>query len=246
MIEEMREKMGMQPDVVCYTTLIHGYARINKLEKCWELYQQCFEKRQPGQDIDEQLMSYMIKLCAKTHDSEKGIRIFNDLQLDGFVEHSKPYNSILAACASTRRYSPKAIEYWHLMHAKSIKPDKMTYVHLLKACAHLGDVQTAYDALQELKLNGIEPDEAIYNQLIRVYAGAANVPGTKHDHVLMYIKDAWALFDLIEKKPNLEVNHNILNSMVMLYANTLKTEELEARVLPLFDKHRLSYNVYTF
>lgn len=48
LIEEMRDKMGMQPDVVCYTTLIHGYARINKLEKCWELYQQCFEKRQPG------------------------------------------------------------------------------------------------------------------------------------------------------------------------------------------------------
>jgi len=108
-------------------------------------------------------MSYMIKLCSKTHDSEKGIRIFNDLQLDGFVEHSKPYNSILAACASTRRYSMKAIEYWHLMHAKSIKPDKMTYVHVLKACSHLGDIQTAYDALQELKLNGIEPDEAIYN-----------------------------------------------------------------------------------
>jgi pentatricopeptide repeat protein len=113
---------------------------MNKLEKCWELYQECHEKRQPGQDIDEQLMSYMIKLCSKTHDSEKGIRIFNDLQLDGFVEHSKPYNSILAACASTRRYSMKAIEYWHLMHAKSIKPDKMTYVHVLKACSHLGDI----------------------------------------------------------------------------------------------------------
>ena len=62
----------------------------------------------------------------------------------------------------------------------------------------------------------------------------------------MYIKDAWALFDLIEKKTNLEVNHNILNSLVMLYANTLKVEEMEAKVLPLFDKHRLSYNVYTF
>jgi PPR repeat/Pentatricopeptide repeat domain len=29
LIQEMREKMGMQPDVVCYTTLIHGYARLN-------------------------------------------------------------------------------------------------------------------------------------------------------------------------------------------------------------------------
>ena len=38
LIEEMRVKLGMLPDVVCYTTLIHGYARINNLDKCWELY----------------------------------------------------------------------------------------------------------------------------------------------------------------------------------------------------------------
>lgn len=92
-------------------------------------------------------MSYMIRLCSKTHDSEKAIRLFNDLELDGFVEHSKPYNSIIAACASTKRYAPKAIEYWHLMHAKSILPDFHTYTEVLKACAHLGDTTTAYDVL---------------------------------------------------------------------------------------------------
>jgi pentatricopeptide repeat protein len=105
----------------------------------------------------------MIRLCSKTHDSEKGLRIFNDMQLDGFVEHSKPYNSVLGACAATKRYSPKAIEYWHLMHAKSIKPDEVTYTLVLKACAHLGDVQTAFDVLQEMKLNGFEPNEHVYN-----------------------------------------------------------------------------------
>jgi pentatricopeptide repeat protein len=78
-------------------------------------------------------------MCCKTHDSEKAIKLFNDLELDGFVEHSKPYNSILAACASTRRYAGKAIEYWHLMHAKSIMPDQLTYTQVLKACAQLGD-----------------------------------------------------------------------------------------------------------
>ena len=62
----------------------------------------------------------------------------------------------------------------------------------------------------------------------------------------MFIKDAWALLDILEKKPNLEVNINVLNSMVLLYANALRPEELEAKVLPLFDKHRMQYNVYTF
>lgn len=156
----------------------------------------------------------MIRLCAKTHDSEKGMRMFNDLQLDGFVEHSKPYNAVIGACASTKRYSSKAIEYWHLMHAKAIKPDEHTYTLVLKACAQLGDVTTAYDVLQEMKLNQIEPNEHVYNQLIRVYAGAVAIPGTKHEHVQMFIKDAWSLFELIENKPNLEVNEIVLNSLV--------------------------------
>jgi pentatricopeptide repeat protein len=68
-------------------------------------------------------MSYMVRVCAATHDSEKAIGLFNDLQLDGFVEHSKPYNSIMMACASTHRYAHKAIEYWHAMHAKNIPGD---------------------------------------------------------------------------------------------------------------------------
>ena len=108
-------------------------------------------------------MSYMIRLCGKTHDSEKGIRLFNDMQLDGFIEHSKPFNSIIAACASTRRLAHKAIEYWHLMHHKSIKPDSLTYNLVLKACSQIGDVTTAFDVLQEMKLNGFEPTEHIYN-----------------------------------------------------------------------------------
>lgn len=120
LIKEMREEMGLEPDVVCYTTLIHGYRGKRNYDKVWELYDECHQKRLPGQDIDEQLMSYMIGVCSKTHDSERAIRIFNDLELDGFLEHSKPYNSIMMACASTHRYAPKAIEYWHLMSAKNI------------------------------------------------------------------------------------------------------------------------------
>ena len=236
----------MMPDVVCYTTLIHGYAKINNIKKCWELYEECSQKNKPGQDIDEQLMSYMIRMCCKTHDSEKAIKLFNDLELDGFVEHSKPYNSILAACASTRRYAGKAIEYWHLMHAKSIMPDQLTYTQVLKACAQLGDTQTAYDVLQEMKLNGMEANEHTYNQLIKVYAGAVALPNVLHEHIDMYIRDAWILFDQVEKKQNLEVNTHLLNSMVLLYANALRPEELEAKVFPLFDKFRHSYNVFTF
>ena len=53
LLKEMRDDMGMQPDVVCYTTLIDGYRKVNQIERCWELFEECSEMRKPGQDIDE-------------------------------------------------------------------------------------------------------------------------------------------------------------------------------------------------
>ena len=70
----------------------------------------------------------------------------------------------------------------------------MTYVAVLKACAQLGDIQTAYDALKELKINNLQVNEHIFNQLIKVYAGASNGQFVQDKHIDLYIKDAMELF----------------------------------------------------
>jgi pentatricopeptide repeat protein len=48
-------------------------------------------------------------------------------------------------------------------------------VAALKACSMLGDVTTAYDILQEMKLKGFPMTEYIYNELIRVYGNATRL-----------------------------------------------------------------------
>ena len=58
----------------------------------------------------------------------------------------------MMACSTHSQTAPRTIEYWHMMHMKAIKPDQVTYVAVLRACAKLGDIQTAYDVLHELKL----------------------------------------------------------------------------------------------
>ena len=82
LMTEMREKMGMAPDVVCHMTLIDGYNKKGNLDKCWEIYHQCMAREQPGQDVDEQMISYMIRICSKIKQADKAMRLFNDLQLD--------------------------------------------------------------------------------------------------------------------------------------------------------------------
>jgi pentatricopeptide repeat protein len=58
------------------------------------------------------------------------------------------------------------------MHVKNIMPDSHTFVAALRACSKIGDINTAYDVLQELKNHHFPVTEHIYNELIRTYGKA--------------------------------------------------------------------------
>lgn len=63
----------------------------------------------------------------------------------------------------------------------------------------------------------------------------------------MYLKDSMELFKTLEKGENdAEVNIQVLNSMLLLYSNALRPEQLEAEVLPLYEKFKIKHDVYTY
>ncbi len=63
----------------------------------------------------------------------------------------------------------------------------------------------------------------------------------------MYLKDSMELFKTLEKGENdTEVNIQVLNSLLLLYSNALRPEQLEAEVLPLYEKFKIKHDVYTY
>ena len=108
-------KYGIQADMVTYTTLIDAYKRTGQIEKCWEIYEEVKVQRPGDTDTDEMLLSYMVRLAAATHDAEKALLLFAELENNGFTEMAKPYNSIISALGSTHRYAEEAIRYWQKM-----------------------------------------------------------------------------------------------------------------------------------
>lgn len=63
----------------------------------------------------------------------------------------------------------------------------------------------------------------------------------------MYLKDSMELFKTLEKGENdAEVNIQVLNSMLLLFSNALRPEQLEAEVLPLYEKFKIKHDVYTY
>jgi hypothetical protein len=90
--------------------------------------------------------------------------------------------------------------------------------------------------------------EHAYNELIRVYANACTKDSAPEAHIDMYVKDAFELFKSTEKgqEEGVEVNIHILNSLTFLFTNALRPEQLESEVLPLYEKHKIKHDVYTY
>lgn len=156
------------PDVVNYTTVIQAYRKTGDYDKCWEL----FETANENLIQDEFLTSFMIRICAATHQAEKAIMLWHRLQSIGFVEYAEPYNAIIFALASRPEYARQAVEKYRLMQKKRVVPDYHTFVAVLKASSQYGDIQLAIEVLDTMKNLGFEMNEYIYNGLIRTYAGA--------------------------------------------------------------------------
>jgi len=118
-LREMKAN-GLKPDQVSFTTVIDAYKRVRDIDKCWELFDLYETVESNGDMPDEFLLSYMIRLCGATHESEKALKLFDRLEGNGYVKHAMPYNSIIFALASTHRYAEKALEYWHKMHFDNV------------------------------------------------------------------------------------------------------------------------------
>ena len=62
----------------------------------------------------------------------------------------------------------------------------------------------------------------------------------------MYINDAFQLFDQAKEDPEVNININILNGLLLLHTSALRVEELDANVLPLYDKYKIKHDIYTY
>jgi pentatricopeptide repeat protein len=148
------------------------------------------------------------------------------------------------ALSSKKTYAEKALEIFQKMKMMGVKPDTYTYVGVLRAKAKLGDVTTANNVIKEMKILNFEFTEHVYTGLLSTYAGACRIDYVKNEHVEKYVQDSWEIFKLYCKtsKPNI----NILNSLLEVLAEAHEIDQIDGKLLPIFNKNNISMNVKTY
>jgi pentatricopeptide repeat protein len=238
--KEMKDE-GLNPDIICYTTLIHAFNLAKKYDFCWYYYD---EARFNGQ-ADEFLMSYMIRLCGSTNDPRKALIVLEALETKGFMKNVMTYNSLLRALSSSKNYAQRVFDEYIKMKSLGVKPDSYTFVYLLKATAQLGDIDSANNFIKEMKVMDIQVTKYHCIEMIRTYSGACRIPYVKYEHIESYLKDAWEILKYIEDN-NMPVDKYVLNAMVEIHCSVHKIDLVEGLVLPLFEKHGVEMDEFTY
>lgn len=203
---EQMQQAGLVPNKMTFVGILAACASPDMIDDGKRLHD-CIRKQ--GFEYDVIVGTALINMYAKCGSLKDAEAMFNLLPKWDVVS----WNSMIGAYAVLGMVE-KALEFLDLMQRENVKPNKVTFVNILVACAShatiLHEGQKLHSCILEADL---ESNTAIANSLINVYGKCAS------------LNDAQQVFDKISER-------NVLSwsSMICVYAN----HGLGKRALHLF------------
>ncbi|XP_061361435.1 pentatricopeptide repeat-containing protein At5g48910-like [Gastrolobium bilobum] len=134
-------------DVICWSAMIDGYLKCGEVEAATELFG-CMPDKNVG------TWNTMISGLARCGMIEKASALFNDMK----VKEVSTWNAMIGGF-SIHGQAEDAIELFTKMQEEKLKPNGITFVGVLNACAHAGMVERGLALLNSMKtVYGIEPE----------------------------------------------------------------------------------------
>ncbi|KAM7253019.1 hypothetical protein ACFE04_025637 [Oxalis oulophora] len=153
--------------VVCWTVMIDGYACNGEMESARELFE-----RMPLRN--NFVWSSMIVGYFKEGDVEEARGVFDRIPIRNVVN----WNSLISGYAQNG-HAESALEAFGKMQAEGFKPDEVTVVSVLSACARLGLLDTGKEVHQTINQKGIKKNHYVLNSLLDMYAKCADLTNAR-------------------------------------------------------------------
>lgn len=172
---------GVKPNAVTFINLIRVFNSPAALMKGKEIHSLI---RSSGLESDPVLGNALISMYGKCGSLEEAHAMFNKMHPRDVIS----WNAILAAYAQ-QGCGKDAIELFKQVHREGMKPNKVTFVSILDACAGqtaLGEGRLIHALLLE---NGIKCDIVLETALLNMYGKCASVEDAKHSFDKMATKN---------------------------------------------------------
>lgn len=212
---ELFEKMPVERNVVCWTSLINGYGKEGNLVKMLELFFQMVLSSE-GVEPNSATMVCLLSACSSVSEFKLGrwVAVFidvNGVPLNAIL--STALIDMYSRCGDLRRARnifrrmpnknlvswnamitgyvqqgllEEAIRLFYAMRDKLVKPNEITMVNVLSACAGLGALELGREVHLYIGRNGLDMNVIVATALIDMYSKC----GILDDACLVFVKAA--------------------------------------------------------
>ncbi|KAF5203834.1 Pentatricopeptide repeat-containing protein [Thalictrum thalictroides] len=209
------EEMPMQRNVVCWTTLLNGYGKEGNLVQMLEIFLQMlvsaddvgpnsatmvcllsacssFSELKLGRwaavfidvnsiPLNAILTTALLDMYSKCGDVEKARKLFDGMSGKNLVS----WNAMITGYVQCG-FLEEAIGLFNLMRAKLVKPNEITMVNVLSACAGLGTFELGKDVHRYICRNKLDINVIVATALVDMYSKCGSV----NDACLVFVKTA--------------------------------------------------------
>ncbi|XP_030469381.2 pentatricopeptide repeat-containing protein At2g17670 [Syzygium oleosum] len=161
-IDEMRDSLGVKPDLVTYTILIDNVCNTKNLREVTRLVSVLSEE---GFKPDCFVYNTIMKgYCMLSRGSE-AVGVYKKMKEEGVEPDLVTYNTLIFGLSKSGRVKD-ARKYLDIMVEAGHFPDAVTYTSLMNGMCREGDALGALRLLEEMEAKGCSPNSCTYNTLL--------------------------------------------------------------------------------
>ncbi len=167
---ELFEKMqqeGVQPDSVTFVGVLNACVSILALEEGRCVHQQIVEF---GCHSDVFVGNSLVDMYAKCGSIEDAWRVFNKMPSRNVVT----WNAMVLGHVKCGQ-GQKALELFQQMQQKFLRPNSVTFVGVLKACANVAVIEEGRCVHQQIIQSCLESDVFVGSSLVDMYAKCGSI-----------------------------------------------------------------------
>ncbi|MCO5575794.1 hypothetical protein L7F22_029599 [Adiantum nelumboides] len=160
------QKDGIQPSQVSFLTALDACSSLASLDNGLLIHACIVDS---GFDGDLRLGNSLIHMLGKCEYLEGAEVVFSKMQDCNLIS----WSSMIAAYAHNGQ-SRDALALFYRMQAEGLKPDEVSFLSVLTACANVGDVAEGQKIHDAILAGRFQADRNVGNALINMYAKCGN------------------------------------------------------------------------
>jgi pentatricopeptide repeat protein len=159
---DQMEREGVEPNQIILPCLLKACANLKRLEQGRRIHRKMLEGRKA--EFDVVVGSTLVDMYAKCGSLEEAYQVFEDLPVRNVVS----WSAIIGGCIE-QGHGLLGMELFVKMQDEGVKPDKIVFVCMLRACGSMGTIEQGMLVHSQI-IESIDIDIVVQGALTDMYA----------------------------------------------------------------------------